>query len=268
MDEDRSSQPQDVNEFQDPREIALAEAENSLRQFDAAMGELDKWISDSNYKFRPSLILTLNRIVLRNISRYAGVFRPGDMKITGSDHQPPTGEEVPAAVEEFCEFIESNFETQSAVFLSAYALWKLNWIHPFVDGNGRTSRIVSYLILCAKLGYRVNGTNTVPDQISSKKAPYYKALEAADKAHQKGKIDVSELEDMLDGMLAAQLLSVHKDAIDKGFMRIETPTEIIEENEKVGSGFVVHLKEYVGIYSFLLTIIAVIVAVIGIIIAS
>ena len=32
-------------------------------------------------------------------------------------------------------------------------------------GNGRTSRALSYLVMCARLGYRIPGTHTIPEQI-------------------------------------------------------------------------------------------------------
>jgi Fic/DOC family len=61
-----------------------------------------------------------------------------------------------------CDYVNENWEGSSPVHLSAYVLWKLNWIHPFTDGNGRTARAISYLLLCLRLGYRLPGTNTIP----------------------------------------------------------------------------------------------------------
>jgi Fic family protein len=84
----------------------------------------------------------------------------------------------------------------------------MNWIHPFVDGNGRTSRAVSYLVLCVRLGYRLPGTTTIPEQISRNKDPYYQALEAADNANTSGKLDLTEMERLLESLLANQLVSV------------------------------------------------------------
>jgi Fic family protein len=48
-------------------------------------------------------------------------------------------------VQSLCEYINDNW--QSTVHLAAYVLWKMNWIHPFADGNGRTARAVSYVVL-------------------------------------------------------------------------------------------------------------------------
>jgi Fic family protein len=88
----------------------------------------------------------------------------------------------------------------------------MNWIHPFVDGNGRTARAISYVILCVRLGYRLPGTQTIPEQIARNKSPYYTALEAADIQGAGGKIDLGEMEKLVESLLAAQLLSVLKDA--------------------------------------------------------
>ena len=60
------------------------------------------------------------------------------------------------------------------------------------------------------------GTNTIPDQISRDKTPYYKALEAADEKWAGEKIDLSTLEELLSGLLANQLVSVHKQATGEG----------------------------------------------------
>jgi len=92
----------------------------------------------------------------------------------------------------------------------------LNWIHPFTDGNGRTARAISYLLLCLRLGYLLPGTNTIPEQISKDKTPYYKALEAADEKWAGEKIDLSSLEELLSGLLANQLVSIHQQATREG----------------------------------------------------
>jgi Fic family protein len=91
-------------------------------------------------------------------------------------------------------------------------MWRINWIHPFAGGNGRTSRATSYLALCVRLGYRLPGTVTIPEQIVAKRQPYYEALDAADAAWAGGMLDVSEMEKLIAGQLAVQLVSVHSAA--------------------------------------------------------
>jgi len=108
-------------------------------------------------------------------------------------------------VEEMCDWVNENFLSRSALFLCAYVMWRLNWIHPFTDGNGRTSRAIAYLILCARLGDRLPGRNTVPEQIAANRTPYYNALEAADAGEKAGVPDLSALEGLLKEQLAIQL---------------------------------------------------------------
>jgi len=94
-------------------------------------------------------------------------------------------------------------------------MWRLNWIHPFVDGNGRTSRIISYVILCLRLGFRLPGTMTIPEQIEKDRTPYFRALDEADAAYKRGKIDVSTMEAVIEGLLAKQLTNVYELAAGK-----------------------------------------------------
>jgi Fic family protein len=227
---DRSSEADEPLLVTDAQEIARIEAENTLRQFDTAMQELRKWIGNPQYKLRSSLILKFNRVALERLSKYAGVFRPSDIKITGSGHVPQPADRVPELVENFCDYISENWNNKTAIHLAAYALWRLNWIHPFVDGNGRTSRIVSYLILCAKLGYRLPGTTTIPEQIAQNKKPYYDALEVADSHEKIGKIDVSNLESLLDAHLARQLVEVHNKA-NGSELEIRSAVAKLDESE-------------------------------------
>jgi hypothetical protein len=132
------------------------------------------------------------RICIDVVSAYAGNFRPAGIAIEGSQHEPVGAHLVPEMVEEPCDYVNDNWNTKSPLHLSAYVMWRLNWIHPFTDGNGRTARALSYLVLCVRLGYRLPGRNTIPDQISANKSPYYRALEAADEADRQGRIDRDE----------------------------------------------------------------------------
>jgi hypothetical protein len=56
--------------------------------------------------------------------------------------------------------------------------------------------------------YVLPGTRTIPEQISQNKDPYYKALESADRANAEARLDLSEMEKLLESLLATQLLSV------------------------------------------------------------
>ncbi len=84
-------------------------------------------------------------------------------------------------------------------------MWRLNWIHPFADGNGRTSRIASYVVLSIAAKILLPGMPTIPDQIVDNRKPYFDALDAADAAWREGRLDIAKMEDLLGGMLERQL---------------------------------------------------------------
>ncbi len=209
---DRYSRVLEPYIIHDEDDRAYAEAKNALIQFDHTVALAEQWIRESEFKLRPSHILQLNRLALADIHKSAGTYRSGNMEIVGSNHNPVAANDVPLEIESLCDYININWNKKSAIHLAAYTLWRLNWIHPFEDGNGRTSRALSYLVLCAKLGFTLPGLNTVPDQISSNKTPYYKALEAADQNFESGKLDVSAMEELLKDRFANQLLSIYQRA--------------------------------------------------------
>jgi Fic family protein len=213
---DRQSRAESAELIVDPKERADREARNGLIQFDL----VEKLIEthrhpDRPFRLRPSLILGLHRAALEGISSYAGNFRPAGVGIQGSGHEPPGAHLVPELIEDMCDYVNAHLD-RPAIHLSAYVLWRLNWIHPFDDGNGRTARALSYFLLCARLGYRLPGTKTIPDLIVDNKNPYYLALEAADKACKGEHVDVSELEKLISDRLAAQLYGVHQQATGDG----------------------------------------------------
>jgi Fic family protein len=210
----RHSKAREAELISDPDELARQEAFNVLRQFSTVVEMVETFVLPERqpFRFRPSHLLHLHRAALEGISSYAGNFRPAAIEIGGSRHQPPPAHMVPEHIEELCDYVNEKWKEKSPLHLAAYVMWKLNWIHPFTDGNGRTSRAAAYLILCTKLGYVLPGHRTIPDQIAENKMPYYKALEAADEAWNRGVIDLTAMKALLSSMLAEQLKAVHDDS--------------------------------------------------------
>jgi Fic family protein len=211
---DRHSHADDAQLLSDPDEIARREAENGLRQFSLALEMIRSFVKDKErpFKLRAGPILQLHKAALDGLHRLAGTYRNTVVKIEGSRHQPPEAAFVADEVQLMCEYVNDNWVTKAATHLAAYVLWKMNWIHPFADGNGRTARAISYVVLSIKLDGLLPGTPTIPDQIAADKQPYYKALEAADSAWASDHVDVSALENLLGNMLARQLLNATKEA--------------------------------------------------------
>ena len=205
----RHSNPSSADLVSTDEERAEREAYNAIRQAERVQDIVQSWLEVERqpFRLRPSVILDLHRTALDGLSHYAGNYRPAGVLIEGSRHEPGGAHLVPKLVEELCDYINENWE-QPAVHLAAYAMWRLNWIHPFADGNGRTARALSYVILCLRLGYLLPGERTIPDHIVDNRNPYYEALDTADAAWREGRLDLFAMENLLTDLLACQLLSV------------------------------------------------------------
>jgi Fic family protein len=91
-------------------------------------------------------ILDLHRIILQKMDdTNAGRYRTVSVRIAGSSVVMPNAKKVPDLMEECISWLQHN-ETQP-LLLAADAHFKLVSIHPFVDGNGRTARLLMNLIL-------------------------------------------------------------------------------------------------------------------------
>ena len=194
--------------YRTPDEQARLEARNGLLQFDEIQHLIDKSIAVGKpFKLTSSTLKRLHRAAIHDIYICAGKFRKIAVFITNAQHQPPPPERVPVLVDEMCDYVNSS-ASRSPIHIAAYLMWRLNWIHPFAGGNGRTSRAVSYLALCAKLGYKLPGAPTIPEQIVADRQPYYSALRQADDAWAAGHLNLSEMESLMQNLLTAQLVGL------------------------------------------------------------
>jgi Fic family protein len=210
----RHSKAEVASLVQDEDERAKLEARNALRQFDLVAKLINDFLAtpERPFRLRPSTIQNLHREALNGLSQFAGNWRPAGVEIGQSKHTPPGAHLVAELIENMCDYVNENWDSKSPIHLAAYVMWRLNWIHPFDDGNGRTSRAVSYLVLCVRSGMALPGRNTIPEQISTNKEPYYKALEIADEADRAARVDVSVLEELMSNYLAAQLVGIFNSA--------------------------------------------------------
>lgn len=118
-------------------------------------------------------LLQLHSLILRGInSSYAGKYRNVNVRITGSEHVPPEPYVVPKMMEDFFLFYRRNKSSMHPVILAAEMHERLVSIHPFIDGNGRTSRLIMNLILLGR-GYPIA---ILKGDLNSRHS-YYSALE-------------------------------------------------------------------------------------------
>ena len=96
----------------------------------------------------PFHVRQIHKLVLARIDDdSAGRYRNLPVRITGSTHQPPEPWEVPERMTSWGDWLNGPALELNSVERAALAHHRLAAIHPFVDGNGRTARLVMNLLL-------------------------------------------------------------------------------------------------------------------------
>lgn len=193
-----------VREADNPQLYAKVQEQNLLRQYDLLLNCIEIGIEKGIESFDKYTLWALNHTAVANIAQFGGRYR--EEPIFVGNHLPPHYDSVPNHMDRFFSLIHENWTLNDhPTQLAAFALWKLNWIHPFVEGNGRTARAACYYLICMKAQQILPGKKIVPERIRDNRRPYYDALIAADQAWENGSYDVSELANYLSDLLVAQL---------------------------------------------------------------
>lgn len=133
-----------------------------------------KDIAKQDIEISERTIKEIHALILHGIDREnAGRYRTVPVMISGSTHMPPQPYLIEKQMEDFIiRFRQMEEEKVHSVLIAAYLHDELVRIHPFIDGNGRTSRLLMNLYLLRN-GYVIitlKGSN-------ESKISYYKALE-------------------------------------------------------------------------------------------
>lgn len=118
------------------------------------------------------LIRSIHRLILKNIDdEHAGVYRKVNVTIAGAVHRPPDALHVQSSMEELMNWYDSA-TAMHPVQRAARLHVDFVGIHPFIDGNGRTARLLMNLELMK---------NGFPPLIvpMERRLEYYEALDSA-----------------------------------------------------------------------------------------
>jgi Fic family protein len=164
-----------------------------------------------------------NEIAIRELHRCGTLFllhKPGEyrdvpVQVVNSQtgkviYQAPPPDQVQPLMTGFFEELQQIWANGDALDAAAFALWRINWVHPFKNGNGRTARAFCYACLNARLGVILPGTTTVIDQIMLTRPDYEAAIRVADQAAVANPAarDLAQMRAYLDGLLQIQIDSI------------------------------------------------------------
>lgn len=161
-----------------------------------------------------------NELALKELHRtgtlfllnHPGQYRTEEVVVQHPDgtvvHTPPSHSEVDRLMKEFFLELEQMWSDSAPIRIAAFSLWKINWIHPFKNGNGRTARAFIYSCLCTKFGFLLPGNTTIIDLIMRDRDQYQTSLRIADRGFAESKIPtLTDMENFLERLLIEQLSS-------------------------------------------------------------
>lgn len=151
---------------------SMQEHLEAINHVDAAAYLID--LVSKKEQFNERVLRELHSLILRGIdTENAGVYRSVPVGISGSRHIPPQPYLLDKLMEDYFKYYTESHKVLHPIVLAAEMHERLVSIHPFIDGNGRTARLVMNLILLQH-GYPI----AILKGDADKRLAYYEALEA------------------------------------------------------------------------------------------
>lgn len=151
-----------------------------------------KWIDEQDPKNAPDLFsektlkhlhaLTMDKLLIED---QIGYYRRKQVIVKGAGEaagkvvfRPPVSVEVPYLIEDFFKWLNhSESKKIHPIFKAAITHYQLVYIHPFIEGNGRTARAMASLVLYAT-GYDFKRFFSLEEYFDSAVESYYSALQS------------------------------------------------------------------------------------------
>jgi Fic family protein len=179
------------------------EISNGNRQYDFLLSIVQMATAVGRPFLSEHVIKALNFQAITCLHTNAGEYRP--CQVVVGTHTPPEHYRVDALMEDFVNYVNRHWIESDAVALAAFVLWRLNYIHPFINGNGRTARAACYFVLCLHLGQLLPGKTILPELIKRERGDYVKALQVTDQSFIAGQLDLTALHAFLERLIQEQI---------------------------------------------------------------
>ncbi|BAU31655.1 Fic family protein [Microcella alkaliphila] len=167
-----------------------AEGWLEIRNLLQAMAEIDRM--DPELPLSHVFVRQLHELAVADLIREGdpnpGAYRTADVEISQARHTPPSHVLVRPEMSDWLEFANRPVEIAEQMVHVAMAHHRFLWIHPFSNGNGRVSRLLSYAMLrrhgfLSPAGYRTVNPTAV---FGNDREEYYSSLALADDLSNEG----------------------------------------------------------------------------------
>ncbi len=117
-----------------------------------------------------NIVKDIHAILTENII-VGGIYRNQKVRISGAGHVPPAGNDMYIQIKNFYDDLGWKKDALDPIEYAAWTHAEFVRIHPFIDGNGRTSRLL--------MNYQLMSAGFLPVSIAKEnRLDYYNALEA------------------------------------------------------------------------------------------
>ena len=182
LSEDDLAQIQSGRDLEPSRRYQQQEVENILAAFNTILDELVR--EKIPELISPGLIKRFNKMVGENIGEAFGG-EPGQLRrrnVVVGAYRPPSFDKVDEFVEKFCDWLIKEFnykhgqDFDEAVIEAIVSHVYIAWIHPFLDGNGRTARLLEFYILM-RAGIPNIASHVLSNHYNNTRSEYYRQLQ-------------------------------------------------------------------------------------------
>ncbi|MFH1260205.1 MAG: Fic family protein [Elusimicrobiota bacterium] len=176
--------------------------EKELLNYKKAMDFISKYLGKDD-PVSEGIIRELHKLIVRGVrgeNADPGNYRKIQNHVVNSRtweviYTPPGPLDVPHLMREFVEWINKT-EDASSILVAGIVQFQFVHIHPFIDGNGRTARLLSTVILY-KTGYDFKRLFTISEYYDKDRPAYYQAIQSV----RKNNLDMTAwLEYFVDGL--------------------------------------------------------------------
>ncbi|SHL86138.1 Fic family protein [Fibrobacter sp. UWOV1] len=162
-----------------------------------------QFIEESSAPIDEQFICELQKMAVEGLTQEgdpnAGRYRDTPITIAGSNHEPPTADDVPALMRELVKFINKPYDQQFDLLKVSVAHHQFVWIHPFRNGNGRTARLLTYAMIVRLFDVRQSRLFNPTAVFCSDRNKYYEMLKVADSKNNEAMVQWSAF--VLQGLL-------------------------------------------------------------------
>lgn len=126
-----------------------------------------------------------------------------DTGLTTIARHAPAPSDLAGLMAQFFDELAAMWPSTDALDIAAYALWRICWVHPFDDANGRAARAFAYICFSMKTGRLLPGAEVFFDPALWKEG-FYACVQEAHATFAAGSLDLSRMRSYLNALVRLQ----------------------------------------------------------------